>query len=190
MDESKKQRAEEIKRNKELLKKYPILKPRLVNANDVGAKYDYSYTELDFVCIGWQKMFLETCDEIMAHIKEIGMDPKEFWFYDIKEKWGQLRISVGGYSDEAIDDILNRCEIRSMLYCPHCGKPTKYVTSGYVLYLCPDCVKEARLNGELLTEKDVPYYTEYRYDDKGNYTKEIKRSAYDAQFRAQWNGKE
>lgn len=183
----KKEKRQIIEKNKELLKRYPILTPSVYFHG--GMDYDYTYTELDFVCIGWQKMFLEMCDEIQSHLKEVGVPFQEFWFYDIKEKWGGLRVQAGGYSDDAIESLLSDAETRSLLFCPHCGKPTKYVTHGYVLYLCEDCFKEAKLNGEPLTADDAPVFREWSYDKEGKVTTSVKPSRYDADFRSQWNGK-
>lgn len=181
MDDKQKQIAE----NKALIEKYPFLKPQFCDEK-FEKEYDYSWTELDFVCIGWHKMFLELCEDIKQHLLAKNVPLTDFHFADIKEKWGTLRIEAYGAVDDELYDMLYEAEIRSMLFCPHCGKPTKYVTKGYVLYMCPECVKKSKLNGELLTENDVPYTTIYG----DNNEKTIKRSKYDAEFRAQWNGKE
>ena len=185
MNEEKKTKKETIAANKALLKKYPILKPRFVSLK--GAKYDYTYTELDTVCMGWHKMFLELCDAIMAHLKKVHIKPSEFYFFDIKEKWGSLRITCGGYDDDEIERMILDAEDRSLLFCPRCGKPTKYVTRGYVLYLCPECYAQSKLTGTLLTPADIPTITEYN-NEKGTSTK--RPTAYDADFRATWTGKE
>lgn len=176
------------KKNKKLLKKYPILMPHYLDT--VDGKYDYSFTDLDLVCIGWQNMFLELCDQIQRHLAEQNVDLSRFWFSDIKEKWGCLRIDAGGYNDDAIEDMFVEAEMRSMLFCPSCGKPTKYVTSGYVLYVCPDCFKESKLNGELLTHEDIPQLKTYRYEEDGKQTVTVRKSAYNSTFEKQWNGKE
>jgi hypothetical protein len=180
MEELKTSKAEQ---NKALLERYPILKPYYTTRSDTDP-YDYELTDLDCVYEGWKGIFLEACDEIMAHLKEIGEDPKEFHFFDIKEKYGSLRVNTAGYSDNVINDILWNLEQRSMLYCPNCGAPSKCVTQGYVLYLCPECAKKSELKFDWLTKDDVPVISEYNL--KTGLTAK-KPSKYDEQFRLQWD---
>lgn len=175
--------------NRKLLAKYPILMPHYFDFVDKEERYDYSYTMLDMVCVGWKDIFLETCDQIQKHLTEKGFPLNGFWFEEIKEKWGSLRIYAEG-GDAETDNMIEELETRSMLFCPSCGKPSKYVTSGYVLYLCPECYGKSKLKGTLLTEKDIPYWKEYKHEEDGTVTTTIKRSAYDADFKKQWNGQE
>lgn len=171
-----------IAKNKALVGEYPFLKPAFMD-EEMEKEYDYSWTEADLVCTGWRAMFMDLCEEIKRHLVEKGVDPSEFHFYDIKEKWGLLRLEACGYVDAEIDEMLSDAEFRSLLFCPSCGKPSKYVTRGYVLYVCPDCLAQSNLVGYPLTEDDVPYTTIYGENNE----KTIKRSKYDDQFRAQWN---
>lgn len=183
-DEQTEDTQEIIAHNKELLEKYPILMPRFLDeaAND---EYDYSWTELDMVPKGWHAMFLRLCDDIQNHLKEKGVPLSDFSFFDIKEKWGTLRVEPGAYSDGEIEGMLFDADAESMLYCPICGKPSKCVTHGYVLYTCVECAeKELKLPYDMLTIKDRPIWKEYN-----NVTKELteKFTKHDAQFVAQWN---
>jgi len=165
-----------IEDNKKITEKYPFLKPR-------SEDYDYTWTELDLVCLGWQGIFLEACDLILQHLKEVNVDPEEFEFFDIKEKYGELRISTGGYCDKEIDRIISDLEVRSLLYCPSCGKPSKCVSKGYILFLCPECAAQCKLSYDWLTNKDRPIIKEYNNDG----TFKEKPTKYDAEFLAQWN---
>lgn len=175
------------RKNRKLLKRYPILRPTFYGM--VDEEYDYSYTMLDFVCVGWQPFFLTFCDKVQDHLRAKGIPFDQFHFCDLKEKWGTLRIDCDANDRELFDMALD-AENASMLYCPSCGKPTKYVTSGYVLYLCPECFHKAKLEGRLLTSEDIPYWKEYKHEEDGTVTTEIKPSPYEAQFKAQWNGRE
>ena len=177
-----KEKEGKIAQNKALLEKYPILMPYYATVPDADP-YDYEITDLDYVYAGWRAIFLEACDAIMAHLNEIGVDPKEFHFFDIKEKYGSLRVDTAGYSDRVINDILWDLNSRSLLYCPNCGAPTKCVTHGYVLYLCPECAKKTEMDFDWLTANDVPYVVEYNYETKQETKKPTK---YDGQFRLQW----
>lgn len=180
-----KEKKEKIAQNKALLEKYPILMPYYATIQ--GAEpYNYEVTDLDYVYAGWRGIFLEACDAIMAHLKEIGVDPKEFHFFDIKEKYGSLRVDTAGYTDKEINDILWDLDSRSLLYCPNCGAPTKCVTKGYILYLCPDCAKLTEMTFDWLMPEDTPRIVEYNYETKQKTTKLTK---YDEQFRSQWDAK-
>lgn len=74
-----------------------------------------------------------------------------------------------------IQDILDKYEVLSYGYCICCGKPARYCTSGWISYLCEDCMlaevnstdcrgryrykDEYRLGGykkERLTKNDIP----------------------------------
>lgn len=170
-------------RNAELLRKYPFLKPVIADGSD----YDGSWTMLDFVCLGWQGIFLEACDEISSYLEKAGIDPSEAHFYDAKEKYGILRVEFSPY-DAGIAEILSRLEERSLLYCPSCGKPTKYVTKGIVLYVCEDCAKKVKLDKEPLTAADIPYYTIYESGGNGDAKakKTRKPAYYQREFEKQW----
>lgn len=189
-------KAKRIEKNKALLDKFPILYPYWEKETEPGREpYDYSYTMLDFVCIGWQKAFLDTCQEIQDYLKRKNIPLDQFYFVELKEKYGRLDITADGdaLNDKHLSEWLWHADTKFMLYCPHCGKPTKYCTLGaYVLYLCPECAKKVNVETRLLTAEDIPYFTEYKYDEKNptNVIKTEKRTAYDNEFKAQWNGKE
>ena len=171
------------KKNRALLEKYPILKP--YGYYEADEEYDYTWTELDRVPKGWHDMFLRLCDRIQEHLKAKGVPLTEFHFFDIKEKWGTLRIEVTGYSDDEIQEMLFDADAESMLYCPVCGGPSKCVTKGYVLYTCVNCAeKELKLTYDMLTKKDRPIWKEYNYETKQGTEKPTK---YDAQFLSQWD---
>ena len=172
-----------IEKNKRIVERYPILKPNCILEN-----YDYTYTDLDRVCLGWRDIFLEACDSIMSHLNDAGVDIEQFHFFDIKEKWGALNVEVCGYDDDVIENILyNDMYVRSLLICPSCGKPTKCVTEGYTLYLCPDCAVESGLDYNWLIAEDVPVIKEHNYET-GEETE--KRTKYDQQFLLQWVGEQ
>lgn len=182
--EEEKTKEQRIADNAKLLERYPILRPPFPEGDE---GYEGDWTMLDLVCLGWQKIFLEACDEIMEHLKEDGTNIKDAHFYDVKEKYGILRAEFYP-SDDEIDEIVSRLEERSMLFCPSCGKPTKYVTKGYVLYVCEDCAKEVKMEKQPLTAADIPYYT--IYESGGNGDAEAKKTRkpayYQREFEKQW----
>ena len=100
-----------------------------------------------FISTGWWKAFGK---QLSDEIKEAGLASRRRlgkkipWrdlirWNDIKEKWGGLRLYASATSE--IEHVLEKYELLSIGYCERCGKPARYVTHGYVEYLCEDCFK-------------------------------------------------
>ena len=165
--------------------KYPFWKSRNVWT---GKFCGYSSTFYDWLPDGWRKAFGK---ELSRDIKKAGKLSRKrlkkylSWkhmlsWHDIKSKYGTLRLSAS--ATEEIQDVLHRYEILSMGYCWKCGKPARYVTSGWVEYLCEDCFKSRlvfgnrdcnqSLNQELkdqrLTIDDIPKIYEYKNGESCN----------------------
>lgn len=88
---------------------------------------------------GWYGLIREVCEQIMETLSKT-QNSKDFCFFQIKEKYGQLRIYVSDYSDE-IAEILDKAEEKSATICEHCGT-TENVTQntlGWISSLCPTC---------------------------------------------------
>ena len=144
--------AEEAKRNRELCRKYPFLLPyeALIETDDgdclpktdtVSPDFDYSYTMLDFVPSGWQNLFLEMCEEIRQ--KLTGTDEfHRIRFFEIKEKYGGLRLAATGGNSET-DAVIDRCERDSQRICVKCGKTATRISKGWICPYCDDCIGDA-----------------------------------------------
>lgn len=154
----------------------------------------YKYTWYDDICTGWQKAFgKELSKEIkIAGKKYLKENPDKTWkdilsFQQIKEKYGELCLYASAI--DPIMDILNKYEYLSLGYCQWCGKPARYVTKGWISFLCESCfehsVKTLPLTGEItkeelekikqncrLTKKDIPKL--YRYDGDKNIQVDFK----------------
>ena len=62
--------------------------------------------------------------------------------YDVKEKWGGLRIYVGGVTEE-INNFISDIETESCSICEFCGESGKQVRlGGWVKTICPECEEE------------------------------------------------
>ena len=124
----------------------------------------YSFTEYDDIEDGWKKAFGK---ELSKEIKLAGKASRKrlhkhlSWkkmiqWQQIKEKWGYLCLYASGTKE--ILDVLGKYEELSKGYCIYCGKPTKYKTTGYMLYLCDNCFDECVfshckvVNNEMLNE--------------------------------------
>ena len=145
---AKNQLGEDLKRehNRKLIEKYPFLLPHNRCTDKVPDDFDYSRTELDLLPPGWRIAFgLEMVDELNTLL---GKYNTKYRITDIKEKYGTLRWYDSGYpsnSDKEYWYWLKRYTNMSMRYCFICGKPVKYVTRGWISFVCED---------HLLFEKD------------------------------------
>lgn len=133
--------------------KYPFIK----YYDWTGCFIGYSFTWYDEIPEGWRiafgKQFLE---DLAKALKEDNI-PKYKWrdnlsFGEIKEKWGFLSISA--CTTDRVYDAISKYEDLSYDYCIHCGKPTKYMTQGYITFICEDCAKSKYKNKDILKIMD------------------------------------
>ena len=144
--------------------RYPFWKVR----NPFGKKsLDYSWLEYDMIPEGWQKAFGKQLSKDLRKVLKKEKCLHSFYFMDIKEKYGSLRLD-GAFTTEKIDEVLDYYELLSMCYCLYCGKPVRYISKGWINYLCEDCAKEY-IKPEYLKEcrttyKDIPVISTGYYD--------------------------
>lgn len=127
----------------------------------------------DWIPNGWRNAFGKALTEDIVDAFERDRIPKRRWtealqWQDIKEKYGTLRLYAA--TTEKVQQVLDKYECLSYAYCEECGKPARYVTDGWVSYLCEDCFNAEhhgqRYSGRRLTEDDVPRYYHYDGDTK------------------------
>ena len=94
-----------------------------------------TYTELDTIEKGWRRAFgIKMCRELKKELRK-SHRLRHYRILDIKEKWGELCwYSLGG--NAAVFEIERRYERLSADLCIDCGRPAKWITTGYV---CPFC---------------------------------------------------
>lgn len=135
---------EVIKRNKELVEKYPFL---LIKIDWDGRiledkEINYEYTWWDDIPEGWAKAFGEQmCDELLEILKEADYVDK-YQIIQIKEKFSELRWYDCGVPKEISDKYyawLTKYENLSYKTCIKCGKPATIHTKGWVIPLCDEC---------------------------------------------------
>lgn len=98
-------------------------------------------SEIDAMDRGWFRAFgIKMLDELKSQLKK-EKRLKDFRITQIKEKFGGLRFYTGPASEE-IYNIISKYEDESMNTCIDCGKPARYITSGYILPYCEDCIPE------------------------------------------------
>lgn len=142
-----KELKERIKRNKELVKKYPFL---VIKINPwTGEKlykkdYDYEYIWWDDIPDGWREAFGEQmCDELLEILKKADCVDK-YEIVQIKEKFGGLRWYDNGVPESVKDEYfawLNKYEVLSENTCINCGKPSTHFTGGWIMPMCDNCDK-------------------------------------------------
>ena len=76
-------------RNKELIERYPWLCPERKDDGTIADCYDYSYTEIDSLPMGWHDMVLEMCEKLKPMLEEYGLFDT-YALSEVKEKWGAL----------------------------------------------------------------------------------------------------
>ena len=126
--------------NKKLVEEYPYLLPRNVWTGEVVDGYDYSWTELDNVPMGWVELFLHMCEEIREPLIQANYID-EFRFLQIKEKYGSLRAYTTGAPEE-VHNIINKYEALSQRTCVECGKPATKISQGWICPYCDECAEK------------------------------------------------
>ena len=109
--------------------------------------------ELDAMENGWLKAFgIQLCKEL----RSVLIKDKFLFKYrisQIKEKFGGLRWYDNGSSRE-VQDIIGKYESISEHTCISCGKPAKYITSGWICPYCEDCIsKNGKLGASVLNDE-------------------------------------
>ena len=107
-----------------------------------------SHNEYDALETGWKIAFgKQLLDELKAELKRVNFLYK-YRIFDIKEKHGSLQWDSGAVpADSNIYNITRKYENLSYNYCIHCGKPTKWVTRGWITYICDECAHKTRRDG-------------------------------------------
>jgi hypothetical protein len=127
-------------KNKKLCKRYPFLIPRSVWDGKVSKDYDYSYTEYDWLEPGWRigfgKFWLEDLRAVLVKNRLL----YDFYFEDLKEKYGQF-VQFPNIASREIYDVIDKYEYISQYICYNCGNPYSGLVNCYGLIepICKDC---------------------------------------------------
>ena len=103
-----------------------------------------THNELDAMDEGWRRAFgIDICKDVRkCLVKTAGF--KFLFKYritQIKEKFGGLRWYDAACPRE-LYDVIGKYESISFHTCICCGKPAKYITSGWICPYCEDCISE------------------------------------------------
>lgn len=158
--------------------KFPFLKSRGYNDKPL---YPFLQWGSWWGCIpkGWRKAFgLQLCKELKAELKRCNY-LKKYRISDVKEKFGSLQVYDGGAPEGSdIQDILHKYEFISYRTCIECGRPAKYITSGWICPYCEDCIDEYKKANAEKFYSDIPWYgwtnADYYEKHKNNRDTEIE----------------
>lgn len=132
----------EIEENKKLCERYPFLIPINEWTGKPLDRYDYQYTYLDDMPIGWKRAFgIDLCEDLRNILVKADFLDK-YQVVQVKEKFGALRWYDNGVPNEIWDeyrDWLNKYETLSENTCINCGKPGKMRTVGWISPWCDEC---------------------------------------------------
>lgn len=144
-----------IEENKILIEKYPFLLPRNRWSGEVPDDYDYSYTELDAMPIGWKKAFGELiCEDLKNELIKSDL-LNEYRILEIKEKYGTLRWDDNGHTKE-IRDIFIKYEYLSQFVCIFCGKfGVSTFDDGWVSPYCDKCFIDMRYRRDVIFKREL-----------------------------------
>ena len=139
-----------VEYNRHLCNRFPFLIPVDFFQTDekryIEIGYNYDYTWLDYVDIGWKTIFLEMCEEIQQVLE---FEDIEFKILDIKEKYGEMRVYYAGGNDK-IQSIISNYTDMSKYICIECGAPAKYILSYWYRPYCKNCAPENVTNDDLI----------------------------------------
>ena len=146
--------------NKELIGAYPWLKPYngydplYIHPEGENPNYDYQWTMLDDMPDGWRLAFgKQLCDEIQEQYDKLSDEDKEkFYLFQVKEKFGGLRIYTSSYK-KSIEEIIQKYSQLSEKICIVCGKPATYISKGWICPWCDDHIARDRINEYVKIEK-------------------------------------
>jgi hypothetical protein len=127
-------------KNKKLCKRYPFLIPKSTWDGKVAKDYDYSYTEYDWIEPGWRigfgKFWLE---DLRAALVKTG-HLHDFYFEDLKEKYGRF-VQFPNIAPQEVYDVIDKYEYISQYICYVCGNPYAGLVNCYGLIepMCKKC---------------------------------------------------
>lgn len=137
-----------VEENKVLVEKYPILvRKNVYTGKPIDDSYECTY--LDAMSNGWLKAFgIPMIEDIQNEVNTWPQTERDnFYFMDIKEKFGELRVYASHMTDKLFE-ILEAYRAISRNVCIVCGKlDVPMVNRGWIRPYCRDCALHADIEG-------------------------------------------
>ena len=103
-------------------------------------------TWYDCIDKGWRNSFgKQLLKELSEAAKYDGYE-QQLYIYDIKEKYGELRIELFP-SGHYINKVLEKYEYISYRTCGFCGKPADKTSEGWIYPYCNECADKTMVIG-------------------------------------------
>ena len=135
--------SDTIAEQKEVVDLYPFLAERDVEGN-VALDSHFPMMCLE-IPDGWYELFFQMCEEIKDALKAKSL-LNEFYFIQIKEKYGELVCYANRHVDE-VEDIIAKYSEMSRYICMACGRIARYTTKGHIVPMCDGCLQEKGATG-------------------------------------------
>ena len=91
------------------------------------------------VLSGWYQILYRLSSSISAVVSEKKLDPQEYCYEQIKEKFGLLRVYMVGGRTEEMGQAIRRAEEESARTCEVCGREGQLSNKGWMRVRCNDC---------------------------------------------------
>ena len=90
---------------------------------------------------GWYQLYLHLCTDLTAIIDLKDLDPSEFFFVQVKEKFGLLRVYMSSETDD-MRIAIQKAEEESERTCETCGMEGTLRHDGWMKVRCDECQRE------------------------------------------------
>lgn len=119
-----------------LLEKFPWMESKDETGKGLG------YCTPCWIGDGWYDLIINLCNEIQEHYNKNNSDINTIRIYEVKEKYGYLRVDVEN-NIEGIYDIINKYEDESGKICDTCGEQgSPHVRNNWIQVLCKSCAEK------------------------------------------------
>ena len=127
---------DKIQEERAIVEKYPFLHIRDIDGNiDTKSKFPMILLEIPD---GWRRLFFSMCNEIRPILIKEGK-LYDFYFIQVKEKYGDLRCYYCGDTPKEVEDIIHMYENVAYCFCIDCGNVAILRSDGRREPFCKEC---------------------------------------------------
>ena len=112
--------------------------PSLFQRHTLGMDQSCMYFGIQ-VLSGWYHILYRLSSSISTVVSEKTLDPQEYCYEQIKEKFGLLRVYMCGGTTQEMAQAIQRAEEESARTCEVCGREGQQTNKGWMRVRCKDC---------------------------------------------------